>query len=105
MVNSETAKVISEGFLQEEHSDDHSNINIKEISKIVPKNSTSDFLKKPGVYFLNPESVEDERIIFSSYLFGEKFLPILVNIYLHAPAREKCVLSPDIIKGLGRYVI
>lgn len=103
VVNSETTTVISGRFLQEEHSGDHSNLNIKEISKIIPKHSTLNFLKKAGVFFFNPESVEDERIRFSSYLFGEKLLPILVNIYLHAPAREKCVLSPDIIKGLGRY--
>lgn len=41
----------------------------------------------------------------SSHLFGEKLVPILVDIFLYAPSVERCNISPEIIQGLGRYVI
>lgn len=76
VVNSETTTVISGRFLQEEHSGDHSNLNIKEISKIIPKHSTLNFLKKAGFFFLiqNPWKMRglDSPVIYlgkSSYPF------------------------------------
>lgn len=47
----------------------------------------------------------DAMVGFSSHLFGEKLVPILVDLFLRAPSVERCNISPEIIQGLGRYVI
>ena len=38
----------------------------------------------------------------SSYLFAEKLVPVLVDLFLHAPAIEKYNIFPEIVQGLGR---
>ncbi|XAR64453.1 hypothetical protein NMG60_11024804 [Bertholletia excelsa] len=38
----------------------------------------------------------------SSYLLAEKLVPVLVDLFLQAPAAEKYSISPEIIQGLGR---
>ncbi|XP_050379358.1 uncharacterized protein LOC126796668 isoform X2 [Argentina anserina] len=37
-----------------------------------------------------------------NYMFGEKLVPLLVDLFLHAPAVEKYILYPEIIQSLGR---
>jgi hypothetical protein len=37
-----------------------------------------------------------------THLFGEKLLPVLISIFIGAPASEKCIASPEIIQALGR---
>lgn len=37
-----------------------------------------------------------------SYLFVEKLVPVLVDLFLQAPVIEKYKIFPDIVKGLGR---
>lgn len=45
----------------------------------------------------------DDMIVHSwSHLFQEKLVPIIVELYLEAPTTEKCTVSADIIRGLGR---
>ncbi|XP_058086558.1 uncharacterized protein LOC131233785 [Magnolia sinica] len=44
----------------------------------------------------------NDKMDFSSHLFGEKLVPILVNLFLQSPASEKCNVFPEIIQGLGR---
>lgn len=38
-----------------------------------------------------------------SYLFAEKLVPVLVDLFLQAPAVEKYIIFPEIIQSLGRY--
>ncbi|XXG73744.1 hypothetical protein AAC387_Pa07g2600 [Persea americana] len=45
---------------------------------------------------------DDAMVGFSSHLFGEKLVPILVDLFLQAPSVERCNISPEIIQGLGR---
>ncbi|XP_022155395.1 protein MON2 homolog isoform X2 [Momordica charantia] len=35
-------------------------------------------------------------------LFAEKLVPALVELFLHAPMVEKCIICPEIIQSLGR---
>lgn len=35
--------------------------------------------------------------------FGEKLIPVLVDLFCQAPAVEKCIMFPEIIQNLGRY--
>lgn len=37
------------------------------------------------------------------YLFAEKFVPVLVNLFLQAPVSVKYRAFPEIVSGLGRY--
>lgn len=37
------------------------------------------------------------------YLFAEKFVPVLVNLFLQAPVSVKYKTFPEIVSGLGRY--
>ncbi|KAJ4719601.1 Protein MON2-like protein [Melia azedarach] len=37
-----------------------------------------------------------------SLLFAEKLIPVLVDLFLQAPAVEKCIIFPEIIQNLGR---
>lgn len=37
-----------------------------------------------------------------SYLFAEKLVPIIIELFLEAPPTEKCNVFPEIIRGLGR---
>ncbi|KAK7277858.1 hypothetical protein RJT34_22877 [Clitoria ternatea] len=37
-----------------------------------------------------------------SYIFAEKLVPVLVDLFLQAPAVEKYILYPEIIQSLGR---
>ena len=38
----------------------------------------------------------------SSYLFAEKLVPVIVDLFLQAPSVEKNKIFPDIVQGLGR---
>lgn len=37
-----------------------------------------------------------------SFLFAEKLVPVLVDLFLQAPAVEKYIIYPEIIQSLGR---
>ncbi|KAE9589615.1 putative mon2, dimerization and cyclophilin-binding domain, guanine nucleotide exchange factor [Lupinus albus] len=37
-----------------------------------------------------------------SYLFAEKLVPVLADLFLQAPASEKYIIYPEIIKSIGR---
>ncbi|XP_044475978.1 protein MON2 homolog isoform X3 [Mangifera indica] len=37
-----------------------------------------------------------------SHLFAEKLIPVLVDLFLRAPAVEKCIIFPEIVQSLGR---
>lgn len=37
-----------------------------------------------------------------SYIFAEKLVPVLVDLFLQAPAVEKYIMYPEIIQSLGR---
>lgn len=37
-----------------------------------------------------------------SYLLAEKLVPVLVDLFLQAPASEKCTIFPEIVQGLAR---
>ncbi|KAI8555874.1 hypothetical protein RHMOL_Rhmol05G0207500 [Rhododendron molle] len=36
------------------------------------------------------------------YLLAEKLVPVLVDLFLQAPALEKCTIFPEIVRGLAR---
>lgn len=38
----------------------------------------------------------------SSYVFGEKLIPVIVELFLKAPATERGIVSPEIVHHLGR---
>ena len=40
--------------------------------------------------------------VMSNHLFAEKLIPILVDLFLQAPAAEKYNIFPDIVQSLGR---
>lgn len=50
----------------------------------------------------NPEST---TMIISNHLFVEKLVPVLVDLFLQAPAAEKYKILPDILQSLGRCMI
>lgn len=37
-----------------------------------------------------------------SYIFAEKLVPVLVDLFLQAPTVEKYIIYPEIIQSLGR---
>ena len=37
-----------------------------------------------------------------SYLFAEKLIPLLVDLFLHSPAVEKYSIFPEVVQGLCR---
>jgi len=37
-----------------------------------------------------------------SYVFAEKLVPVLIELFLQAPAVEKHIIYPEIIQSLGR---
>ncbi|KAH9688317.1 ARM repeat superfamily protein [Citrus sinensis] len=37
-----------------------------------------------------------------NHLFAEKLIPVVVDLFLKAPAVEKCIIFPEIIQNLGR---
>lgn len=39
----------------------------------------------------------------SHHLFAEKLVPLLVDLFLQAPAAEKYNMFPDIVQSLGRW--
>lgn len=40
-----------------------------------------------------------------SYLFAEKLVPVLVDLFLQAPKIEKYIIFPELIQSLGRYLL
>lgn len=38
-----------------------------------------------------------------NYMFAEKLVPLLVDLFLQAPAVQKYILYSEIIQSLGRY--
>lgn len=67
--------------------------NIKE----VPNGNISTPQKKGQASHTSLESVTN-----SSYLFAEKLVSVLVDLFLQAPATEKYNIYPETIQGLGR---
>ncbi|KAJ4955381.1 hypothetical protein NE237_012164 [Protea cynaroides] len=59
--------------------------------------------KKTETPFLSAGSPGKDVVAgFSSNLFGEKLVPVLVNIFLLAPAVEKYNIFPELVHVLGR---
>lgn len=50
-------------------------------------------------------SKKASAITISSDLFAEKLVPVLVDVFLQAPAAEKLTTFPSIIQGLGRCMV
>ncbi|MQM19579.1 hypothetical protein Taro_052586, partial [Colocasia esculenta] len=44
----------------------------------------------------------DATVCTSSYIFGEKLIPVIIELFLAAPAAEKENVFPEIIRSLGR---
>lgn len=57
---------------------------------------------KAGTSSPSAESTTNIMASISSYLFAEKLIPVLVDLFLQAPAIEKYSISPEIVQGLGR---
>lgn len=53
----------------------------------------------------SPSSLLKKSVTASTpnYMFAEKLVPLLVDLFLQAPAVEKYILYPEIIQSLGRY--
>lgn len=47
-------------------------------------------------------SVTTVMAAIPNHLFAEKLIPVLVDLFLMAPAVEKCIIFPEIIQNLGR---
>ncbi|XP_043691175.1 protein MON2 homolog isoform X2 [Telopea speciosissima] len=87
------------------------NVAVSKIMLTETHNMTSDFpngvsatsLKKTETPFLSSGSpIKDVVAGFSSNLFGEKLVPVLVEIFLLAPSVEKYNIFPEMVQGLGR---
>jgi len=37
-----------------------------------------------------------------SYIFAEKLIPVIVDLFLQAPTAEKYIVYPEVIQSLGR---
>ncbi|THF94938.1 hypothetical protein TEA_007883 [Camellia sinensis var. sinensis] len=53
-----------------------------------------------GIDLISPNTSTTAGI--SSYLLAEKLVPVLVDLFLQAPAIEKYNIFPEIVQGLGR---
>ncbi|XP_047315251.1 protein MON2 homolog isoform X2 [Impatiens glandulifera] len=73
----------------------------KSITAEIPNGSREISLNKTDTR-LGPESDTSTVADISSYLFAEKLIPMLVDIYLLAPAAEKYNIFPEFVQGLGR---
>ncbi|KAF5791184.1 putative mon2, dimerization and cyclophilin-binding domain, guanine nucleotide exchange factor [Helianthus annuus] len=51
------------------------------------------------------DSRKSSAVTITSDLFAEKLVPVLVDMFLQAPATEKFIIFPYIIQGLGRCMI
>lgn len=40
-----------------------------------------------------------------SYMFAEKLVPVLVDLFLQAPEIQKHIIFPELIQSLGRYLL
>ncbi|KAF8388070.1 hypothetical protein HHK36_026736 [Tetracentron sinense] len=66
------------------------------IASISPTKAESPFVSSGS------STTKDIAAGISSHLFAEKLIPVLVDLFLLAPAVEKQNIFPEIIKGLGR---
>ncbi|XP_010256047.1 PREDICTED: protein MON2 homolog isoform X2 [Nelumbo nucifera] len=55
-----------------------------------------------GVPNDSDSAIKDIVASMQSYIFGEKLIPVLVDLFLLTPAVEKYKMFPEIIQGLGR---
>ncbi|XP_042513144.1 protein MON2 homolog isoform X2 [Macadamia integrifolia] len=73
------------------------------ITSDFPNGVSSTSQKKTETPFLSSGSLTKDVVAgFSSNLFGEKLVPVLVDIFLLAPSVEKYNIFPEIVQGLGR---
>lgn len=66
-------------------------------TKEVPNGIGSAFQRKGEASPMSLESITN-----INYLLADKIVPVLVDLFLHAPATEKYKIFPEIIQGLGR---
>ncbi|KAL9687201.1 hypothetical protein QQ045_031599 [Rhodiola kirilowii] len=65
------------------------------------KSKLSNGINKSPTAFDSPLSASKMAGV-PGYLFAEKFVPVLVSLFLQAPVSAKCKAFPEIISGLGR---
>lgn len=67
-----------------------------------PNGTSSMPLKKKEAKSPSSRSSTDVTAGLPSYLFAEKLVPLLVDLFLKAPSVEKYIIYPEIIQSFGR---
>lgn len=69
----------------------------------IPNGSMSISLSKVEATSLSSGSTTALTEGIPSYLFAEKLVPVMVDLFLQAPEIEKHIIFPELIQSLGRY--
>lgn len=69
----------------------------------IPNGTTSISLSKAEATSLSSGSTTALTEGIPSYLFAEKLVPVMVDLFLQAPEIEKHIIFPELIQSLGRY--
>ncbi|XP_071724220.1 uncharacterized protein [Rutidosis leptorrhynchoides] len=64
--------------------------------------TTSISTKKSGISNLNASSTKIAMLGIPSYLYAEKLVPVIVDLFLQASSVEKYIMFPEVIQSLGR---
>lgn len=69
----------------------------------IPNGTMSISLSKVEATSLSSGSTTALTEGIPSYLFAEKLVPVMVDLFLQAPEIEKHIIFPELIQSLGRY--
>lgn len=72
------------------------------IKSETPNGTASNSPSKTEASSLSAGSTTSIMAGIPSYLFAEKLIPVLVDLFLQAPAVEKYSIFPEIVQGLSR---
>lgn len=69
----------------------------------IPNGTASISPSKVEATSLSSGSTTALAVGIPSYLFAEKLVPLLVDLFLQTPEIEKYIIFPELIQSLGRY--
>ncbi|KAK7838901.1 protein mon2 like protein [Quercus suber] len=90
---------------ESEHTSDHIPDAHVKIKDDIPNGTTSISLSKVEATSLSSGSTTALTEGIPSYLFAEKLVPVMVDLFLQAPEIEKHIIFPELIQSLGRCMM
>ncbi|KAK4596244.1 hypothetical protein RGQ29_014332 [Quercus rubra] len=90
---------------ESEHSSDHIPDAHVKIKDDIPNGTMSISLSKVEATSLSSGSTTALTEGIPSYLFAEKLVPVMVDLFLQAPEIEKHIIFPELIQSLGRCMM